>query len=188
MKIRYTYYQWHSDVHYCCIMYIHETETITSKQQLSVECYVGNAWVNSLSYADDVLLLAPTRYLLFRHSGGFLRHMLDLMTLYTTQRKQYVCWTDQRNHRVGTQKKIRLENDELSCVDKLCWQADMLTKDISLLLTVEMIKILIKKQFNRVNAVVNMLVRFNVLVQFFKSYCYVIYAVCLIWRHSYQNY
>ena len=33
------------------------------------------------------------------------RAMLDLMTLYTTQRKQYVCWSDQSNHRVGTQQE-----------------------------------------------------------------------------------
>ena len=31
--------------------------------------------------------------------------MLDLMTLYTTQRKQCVCWYDQRNHRVGTEQE-----------------------------------------------------------------------------------
>ena len=31
--------------------------------------------------------------------------MLDLMTLYTPQLKQYACWSDQSNHRVGTQQK-----------------------------------------------------------------------------------
>ena len=31
--------------------------------------------------------------------------MMDLMTLYTTQRKQYVCWTDQSDLRVGTQQE-----------------------------------------------------------------------------------
>ena len=32
-------------------------------------------------------------------------HMLDLMTLFTTQQKQYVCWFDQSNHRVGIQQE-----------------------------------------------------------------------------------
>ena len=34
--------------------------------------------------------------------------MLDLMTLYTTQRKQYVHWSYQSNHRVGTQQESGL--------------------------------------------------------------------------------
>ena len=29
-------------------------------QATGVRCYVGGAWVNSLSYADDMVLLAPT--------------------------------------------------------------------------------------------------------------------------------
>ena len=29
-------------------------------QAAGVGCYVGGAWVNSLSYADDMVLLAPT--------------------------------------------------------------------------------------------------------------------------------
>ena len=29
-------------------------------QATGVECYVGDAWVNSLSYADDMVLLATT--------------------------------------------------------------------------------------------------------------------------------
>ena len=31
--------------------------------------------------------------------------MLDLMTLHTTQRKQYVCWSGQSNHRVSSQQE-----------------------------------------------------------------------------------
>ena len=30
------------------------------RQATDVGCYVGGAWVNSLSYADDMVLLAPT--------------------------------------------------------------------------------------------------------------------------------
>ena len=30
------------------------------RQVAGVGCYVGDAWVNSLSYADDMVLLTPT--------------------------------------------------------------------------------------------------------------------------------
>ena len=52
----------------------------------------GDAWVNSLSYADDMVLLAPT--------VTALQTLLELchayagphdIVLYTTQRKQFVC-------------------------------------------------------------------------------------------------
>ena len=29
-------------------------------QAIGVWCYIGGAWVNSLSYADDIVLLSPT--------------------------------------------------------------------------------------------------------------------------------
>ena len=35
--------------------------------------------------------------------------MLDLMTWYTAQRKEYVCWYDRSNHRVGIQQESGLE-------------------------------------------------------------------------------
>ena len=75
---------------------------------------MGGALVNSLSYTDDMVLLAPTVTALQQlpserqHqqllSERYVTHMLDLMTLYTTQQKQYVCWSDERNPRVGTQQ------------------------------------------------------------------------------------
>ena len=45
-------------------------------QAACIECYVGGAWVNSLSYADDVVLLAPI--------------VTALQTLGGTSR---MCWT-----------------------------------------------------------------------------------------------
>ena len=51
-----------------------------------------------------IYLHAPTVTALQTFVGG----MLDLMALYTTQRKQYVCWSDQSNHRVGTGNLERL--------------------------------------------------------------------------------
>ena len=39
------------------------------------------------------------------------------MTLYTTQQKQYVCWSGQNNHRVGSQQ-VMLGNEELNFVEE----------------------------------------------------------------------
>ena len=65
-----------------------------SRNELSITlstlwCYVGGAWVNSLSYADDMVLLAHT-VTAIQTLWKCVAHMLDLMTLYTTQRKQYM--------------------------------------------------------------------------------------------------
>ena len=73
-------------------------------QATVVGCYVGGASINSRIYADDMVLLAPMVTAL-QTPLEVCRHMLDLMTLYTTQQKQYVCWSDQSNHRVGTQQE-----------------------------------------------------------------------------------
>ena len=73
-------------------------------QATGAGCYVGGAWVNSLSYADDMVLLAPTVTAL-QTLLEVCRTYDDLMTLYTTQRKQYVCWSEQSNERAGTQQE-----------------------------------------------------------------------------------
>ena len=67
-------------------------------QATGVGCYVGGAWENSLSYADDMVLPTETS---LQTLLGYVAHMLDRMTLYTTQRKQYVCWSGPNNHRVS---------------------------------------------------------------------------------------
>ena len=46
---------------HCCIMYTLYTDDLNHHLQATgVGCYVGGAWVNSLSYADDMVLLVPT--------------------------------------------------------------------------------------------------------------------------------
>ena len=56
-------------------------------QATGIWCYVGGAWINSLSYADDMVLLPPTVSALQTIlQWRYVAHMLDLMTLYTTQR------------------------------------------------------------------------------------------------------
>ena len=67
---------------------------------------------------------------------------------FTIQRKQYVCWSDQSNHRVGTQQE---SGSEMSFVEEFR-NLDVMTADC---LDDEDIE----KQFWRQNAVGNILVR-----------------------------
>ena len=93
--------------------------------------------------------------------------MLDLMALYTPQRKQSICLSHQGNHKVDT--RVRLGNEELSFVDEFRYLGHVTTahcrddKDIG-------------KQFRRQTAVGSMLVRkhsfapMEAKIQLFKSY------------------
>ena len=71
-------------------------------QATDVGCYVGVSY--SLSYSDDVVLLAPT--------VTALQTLLEVCRAYAAPhdivyntRKQYVFWSDQSNHRVRTQEE-----------------------------------------------------------------------------------
>ena len=55
-------------------------------QATGVWCYVGGAWVNSLSYADDMVLLAPTVTALQTLLEVCLAFAGPHDILYTTQR------------------------------------------------------------------------------------------------------
>ena len=78
------------------------------------ECYVGGVWANFLNYGDDMVLLAPTVTALQTLLEVCHAYMLDRMTLYTTQRKQYVCWSGQSNHRVGSKQESGSEMRNLA--------------------------------------------------------------------------
>ena len=82
-------------------------------KERGVLCYVGGAWVNSLSCADMVLL-APTVTALQTllevcraHAG---RHDI----VYNKTKTVYVCWSDQSNHMVGTQQESGSEMRNLA--------------------------------------------------------------------------
>ena len=45
---------------HCCIMYCKQRWPKPSPPSNRCMCYVGGAWVNLLSYVDDMVLLAPT--------------------------------------------------------------------------------------------------------------------------------
>ena len=99
----------------------------TSKQQ--VGCYVEGAWINSLSYANDMVLIAPAVTAL----QTFLevcRAYAGLMTLYTTQRKQYACMLVRPKQSQGRfSTRVRLGNYELSFVEEFRYLGHVMTAD-----------------------------------------------------------
>ena len=145
---------------------------------------MGGAWVNSLSYVDDMVLLAPT--------VTALQTLLDVCRayagphdiVYNRTKAVYMLFRPKQSQcRYST--RVRHGNEELSFVQEFRYLGHVITadcrddKDI-------------KKQFMRQNAVENMLVRkfsfvpIEAKIQLFKSYCYPIYG-CALWRHSYTR-
>ena len=139
-------------------------------QETGVGCYVGGAWVNSLSYADDMVLLAPTvtaLQTLLEVCGAYAGpHAIVYNTTKT------VCMLVQPKQSQGQfSTRVRLGNEELSFVEEFRYLGHIMSadcrddKDI-------------KKQFRRQNAVGNMLVKkftfapIEAKIRLFKSYCY----------------
>ena len=81
-------------------------------QSTGVGCYVGGAWVNSLSYADDMVLLAPT--------VTALQTLLEICRAYAGPHDivynttKHVCWSGQNNHRVSSQQESGSEMRNLA--------------------------------------------------------------------------
>ena len=147
-------------------------------QATGVGCYVGGAWVNSLSYADDIVLLAPT--------VTALQTLLEVCRVYagahdivfnTTKTVCMLTRPKQSQRRFST--RVRLGNEELSFVEEFRYLGDIMTADCTDDKD-------IKKQFRRQNAVGNMLVRkFSFVpmeekIQLFKSYRYPIFWMCTL--------
>ena len=119
-------------------------------QATGVECYLGCAWVHSLSYADDMVLLAPTVTALetllevCRASGPH-----DIV--YNTTKT--VCMpVRQKQSQDRFSTRVGLGNEELSYVEEFRYLGHIITADCRYNKD-------IKKQFRRQNAVGNMLVR-----------------------------
>ena len=79
------------------------------------------------------MLLIPTVTAL-QTLWRYVTHMLDLMTLYTTKRKQYVCWSDQTIkgsvlHKGRYSRRIGLVNEELIIVEGFRYLGHVMTAD-----------------------------------------------------------
>ena len=147
-------------------------------QATGVGCYVRGAWVNSPSYADDMVLLAPMVTALQTLLEVCRAYAASYDIVYITTK--IVCMLVRPKQSQGRYStRVRLGN-ELSFVQEFryLWHvmtADSRDKDI-------------KKQFMKQNAVGNMLAKkflfapIEAKIQLFKSYFYPIYgcALCII--------
>ena len=147
-------------------------------QATGVGCYVGGAWVNSLSYADDMVLLAPTVTALQTLLEVFLAYAGPHDIAYNTTKT--LCMLIRPKQSQGLfSTRVRHGNEELSFVEEFRYLGHIVTADCGDDKD-------IKKQFRRQNAVGNMLVRkfsfapIEAKIQLFKSYCYPIYG-CAGW-------
>ena len=105
-------------------------------QATGVGCYLWGAYVNSLSYADDMVLLAPTVTALQTLLEVCRAYAGPRDIVYNTTKTVCICWSGQNNHRVGFQQESGSE------MRNLALSKNFITEDISWLQTVEMIRTL----------------------------------------------
>ena len=93
-----------------------------------VGCYVGGAWVNSLSYVDEMVLLAPT--------APALQTLLEVCRTYAGPHdiiyntKKTVCMLDRPKQSHGQYStKVMLGNKELSFVEEFRYLGHIMTED-----------------------------------------------------------
>ena len=75
---------------------------------------MGGAWVNSLCYADDMVLLAPTVTALPTLLEVCRAYAGPHDIVYNTTKIVYILVPDQSNHRVGTQQESGSEMKNLA--------------------------------------------------------------------------
>ena len=97
-------------------------------QETGVGCYVGGAWVNSLSYADDMVLLAPT--------VTALQTLLEVCRAYAGPHDivhntiKTVCMLVRPKQSQGQfSTRVRLGNEELSFVEEFWYLGYIMTAD-----------------------------------------------------------
>ena len=153
-------------------------------QATGVGCNVGGAWVNSVMWMIYGVTCTNGNY--SSDTLGGIRTYAGPHDIVYNRTKTVLCWSDQSNHRVGTQQESG------SQMRNLASSRSFVTWDMSWVMTADCRDDKdIKKQFMAQNAVGNMLVRkFSFApteekIKLFKSYCYPIYG-CALWHHSYQ--
>ena len=120
-------------------------------QATCVGCYVGGAWVNSLSYADDMVSLVPTVTALQTLLEVCRAYAGPHDIVYNTMKTVCVLVRPKQSQgRYST--RVKLRNEELSFVKKFHYLEHVMTADCR-------DDKYIKKQFTRQNALGNMLVR-----------------------------
>ena len=93
-----------------------------------VGCYVGGAWVNSPSYADDMVLLAPTVTALQTLLEVCRAYAAPHDIVYNTMKT--VCMLVQPKQSQGWYStRVRLGNEELSFVQEFRYLGHVMTAD-----------------------------------------------------------
>ena len=160
------------------LLYVVYTDELNSDlASAKVGCYVGDQCMNAISYADDMVLLAPTVTALQKLVSVCDRFAEPHDVLYNTDKT--VCMLVRpKSSRCKYATEVNLNNVGLQYVNEFRYLGHIVTddfrddKDIA-------------KQFRRQNAVGNMLIRRfsfatpDVKIQLFKTHCYPIYSNAL---------
>ena len=112
---------------YNVCMYIHADGLNHLLQATSVGCYVGGAWINSLSYADDMVLLAPTVTALQILLEVCRAYAEPHDIVYTTKTVCILVRPKQSQGRYWT--RVRLGDEEFSFVDQFRYLGHVMTAD-----------------------------------------------------------
>ena len=97
-------------------------------QATGVGCYVGGAWVNSLSYADDMVLLAPTVTALQTVLETCRAYAAPHDIVYNTTKT--VCMLVRPKQLQGRYStRVRLGNKELSFVQEFRYLGHVMTAE-----------------------------------------------------------
>lgn len=152
-------------------------------QNAAVGCHIGGKCINSLSYADDMVLLTPTRTAMQQLLNICDRFAVPRDIIYNTSKT--VCMLiEPKSTKCIFSTRLTLNDTQLEYVEDFKYLGHIISsdgrddKDIL-------------KQFRRQNAVGNMIIRkfsfapLEAKVQLFKSHCYPVYCNAL-WRNNFQ--
>jgi hypothetical protein len=143
-----------------------------------VGCHIGDCCINAISYADDMVLLAPHVEALQMMLNVCEAEAATLDIEYNTSKTVCMLIRPEDMQRFPFRKNSVLNGTLLEYVDTFPYLGQLITKNHS-------DNAAISKQTRKLNAVGNQLVRkFNfcttdVKVQLFKTYCYPIYCNAL---------
>ena len=144
-------------------------------------CYVHDKCINSLSYADDMVLIAPTVGSLQTLIATCEAYAREHDIVYNTTKTECMV-VPPKNSKVQYVKMALLNNEPLRFVDSFTYLGHVLSSD-------GLDDLDIKKQLHKITAVGNTILRRfsfctkEVKLELFRSYCYSIYCNSLWARY-----
>ena len=156
---------------------------ILSESQIG--CHIGDKAFNNFSYADDLVVLAP--------SSRGLKMLLDLCQAYATEHdilfntsKTFCMMIVPNNMRISCYPSVTLQDDLLQFVDKFSYLGHTLSNDMSSDADIEQQR---RKLCVRGNALVRKFSFCDVQtkIQLFNSYCSTVYGSALWHNYTQEN-